>query len=418
MVKTKVILNTGIEIAVLLALFVLPFSKSIVEICIIAGMVLFAVKKLFYDKGLTLMLDRRVGIFLGLFVLANILSLVNTAYPLMSLKALVSKVLKWCVLFLIIADTMTSPRHARRMLMVMIASSVLILFDAYYQYLFSVDILHYPEYYRIFKGESRWITGVCYPTASFPYPADFAVWLNVIFFTFVGVSVLDLARERYLKSRLALCAGIAGIFLFLTNNRGAFIAAFLTMGIFVAVRLRRFAAIIVIALLALGFLTWRVPAVKTMLTSGVLDVRLSFADRTGMWKTGWRIFTEHPVIGNGVNTFFEKFKNARDDRDRGKFGSYAHNCYLQMAADIGLPGVLSFIAFVSAVIVTNLRRARSATGTMPHALVVGLAMGIVTFMVHACVDTNFYSLNLAALFWICLGYLEATGRSCRTITRT
>ena len=129
-----------------------------------------------------------------------------------------------------------------------------------------------------------------------------------------------------------------------------------------------------------------------------------------MWETGWRIYKEHPVMGNGVNTFFEHYRSFRTDADKGR-GSYAHNCLLQMAADIGILGLLSFLIFFSIVVFRNMRRAIVKLSGFEHAFVFGSSLGAIAFLVHSFFDTNLYSLNLAALFWTFLGIVEGAGSS-------
>jgi len=420
MIKTesvRIFLNGAIEFFVLAALFTLPFSKSMLEIFVSLAIAFFFVKKLFIEKGFNLKIDRRSGIMLGLFAAANILSLINSAYFMTSFSALFSKVFKWCLLFIVVADTMGRPAQARRLVWTMVASSILILIDAYYQYLTGYDFLHYPNRYPIFKLHDRWVTGICFPTASFPFPNDFAAWINVFLFTFVALAAFGLTMK---KDKEKIFVDVTGVFLafalFLTNNRGAMIAAVTACVILALMNLKRFLKVIFVIFFAVSLLCWSVPYLNKFVRTGVLGVQLSFQDRVGMWKTGVEVFKQHPVIGNGVNTFFVNFKHFRQDEDKDKFGSYAHNCYLQMASDIGITGLVSFLGFVGFTFYAAVRRVGREIRGFRRALVIGLCLGLLTFLIHAFVDTNLYSLNLAGLFWICMGYLEGTSRSCQEVS--
>jgi O-antigen ligase len=81
---------------------------------------------------------------------------------------------------------------------------------------------------------------------------------------------------------------------------------------------------------------------------------------------------------------------------------YAHNCYLQVAAEIGLFGAGIFIAWLwqlfHRLFALTLTSQRSAA-----ILVSGLTAGLLAFVIQAGVDTNFYSLRQAVLFWTLAG---------------
>ena len=131
-------------------------------------------------------------------------------------------------------------------------------------------------------------------------------------------------------------------------------------------------------------------------------------DRPVMLKNSVEIFKKHPIIGNGLNTFFVEYREIRNDSEKGRRGSYAHNCYLQMAADIGLLGLISFLLFVSAVLAAGFKVLKTVKDPLYYSLILGIGMGLTAFLVHSAGDTNLYSLPLAALFWLSAGVLLAT----------
>ena len=134
----------------------------------------------------------------------------------------------------------------------------------------------------------------------------------------------------------------------------------------------------------------------------------SIRDRSVMWTNGMEIFKRHPVIGNGINTFYNEYMNIRKDEYRGKHGSYAHNCYLQMAADTGLLGLASFLFFAAAVLAVGFKALKIIRDPLCYSLVLGIGLGLVALLVHSAGDTDLYSLPIAALFWLSMGLLLAT----------
>lgn len=126
-----------------------------------------------------------------------------------------------------------------------------------------------------------------------------------------------------------------------------------------------------------------------------------------MWTNSWKVFMKHPVIGNGLNTFYRHYANVREDEYKYKKGSYAHNCYLQMAAETGIVGLTSFLVLLGVFFITSIKRISQLGNNFYAALTTGLLAGIFAFLVHSSTDTNLYSLNLAALFWFSLGLVTA-----------
>lgn len=77
------------------------------------------------------------------------------------------------------------------------------------------------------------------------------------------------------------------------------------------------------------------------------DSRLgSFGKRAELWKTGWKIFLENPVLGVGVGGFNVMAK-ANSERyqvnDFVQRNKYVHNQYLAALATRGVPGLILFL---------------------------------------------------------------------------
>ncbi|MGO8702217.1 MAG: O-antigen ligase family protein [Candidatus Brocadiia bacterium] len=67
--------------------------------------------------------------------------------------------------------------------------------------------------------------------------------------------------------------------------------------------------------------------------------------RYGYWRAGVSIFAEHPLVGIGLDNFADFYaqkKQAEDQEAR-----RAHNDYIQLAAETGLIGILTYLAFLA-----------------------------------------------------------------------
>jgi O-antigen ligase len=411
--KLKSSLDIFIEANILLALFCLPFSKSVIEICVTLAFLAYFTKKIFIEKSTRLKIDKKILIALCLFSFFSVLSIVNSQYLNLSVRAIFSKMFKWVLLFIVVADTVKTKAQLKRVVITMALSCVLILADAaYQQYITGIDFLHYPNRYPVFKMYHRSFGGLTFPTASFPYPNDFAAWLNIYLFTFFSLTIFKFWRIKNIRFPAAGLCLLLFFFLFRTASRGGLAGAAVSFVLTLVINIRKSVFPFVALLLAMIIVFSFVPIARTYFTEEILNVGLSLDDRMYMWSTGWRIFKEHPILGNGINTFFEHFKNFRtDEESRFIRGSYAHNCFLQMASDIGVFGLMSFLAFVVFTIYSNIKRSIKDPSLFKNSFVMGLSLGIVAFLTHSFFDTNLYSLNLAALFWVSMGLVEGFGRN-------
>ncbi len=86
---------------------------------------------------------------------------------------------------------------------------------------------------------------------------------------------------------------------------------------------------------------------------------------------------------------------------------YAHNCYLQMAAETGIFGLLIFLWFVAALLKGAVFKVLKFKDKFLKATLIGIVGGILAYLVHSFVDTHLYSLPLAVLFWAMAGLAAA-----------
>jgi len=119
-----------------------------------------------------------------------------------------------------------------------------------------------------------------------------------------------------------------------------------------------------------------------------------------MWQAAGGMIKDRPLLGHGINTFMANYLTYWVGGERQP--RYAHNCYLQMAAETGALGLVAFLALLWGMGV-QVRRGVRTTTSRERFLLLGLATGLLAFVIHAAVDTDFYSLRQAALFWVLAG---------------
>jgi O-antigen ligase len=145
---------------------------------------------------------------------------------------------------------------------------------------------------------------------------------------------------------------------------------------------------------------WRVT--RDQLTRGT-DFRLQFN------AASVRMIAAEPLVGVGVGQYDRTSTLFLSPQLAWNYGSEnAHNYFLQFAAELGLPGLGLFAAFIGA----GLLRAIRALSMNPHdARLLGAATGIAVFLATCVVSHPLLIDEVAFPFWVQLGLLFALAGS-------
>jgi O-antigen ligase len=306
---------------------------------------------------------------------------------------------------------MDSKAKFKNLLIMVSLSAVIVMIDGFLQhyYLHKDFIRLYPSFkYAAIDHGVRYFPG--FPTGPFPFPNDLSAWMLIVLMPALSLFVWGVKKLRP--------KFILGMFLFpfiflfyLANARSAWLGFLASFFLTVFILSKKLFIVFVILILAAAIILFLLPREKTINILGLSSLQ----DRFYMWRIGWKIFKEHPVIGNGLNTGFHKFREYREDEYRGKKGSYFHNGFLQMAAEIGITGLLIFLSIIVKAFMSALGRASisgivsgrdpSPPSAPARAFTLGLAGGLLAFLVHSFFDTNLQSLPLVILFWFSLALL-------------
>lgn len=134
--------------------------------------------------------------------------------------------------------------------------------------------------------------------------------------------------------------------------------------------------------MALVFVDGRVPALTPLPPAGLQTLDESISDRLTLWRTAWRVFLQHPLVGTGFNTFATV---QAQDPQSALFASYgnAHDNLLSMLSDLGILGPVLLLLVQVAALVALLGWPPSVLGpdrlwrvTFAGAIVVMLIMGL------------------------------------------
>ncbi|HEX9780141.1 MAG TPA: O-antigen ligase family protein [bacterium] len=376
-------------------LFMLPFSKSAVEVgfgLLLAGWLLEHAggeRPLFLHRRSPV---RPVALALAAYVVICGLSWLWSTNPALSIDGWIGKTLEYALFTVFVADVARRPGVATRCGIVLAMSAVVVGLDgAVGQYL-GADPL-------------RGMRSHNYQDMQGPYenPIDLAVYLMTVL---PIVLAQRWSGPRIVRVARWVIVGFLGWCLIETRAEGNWVA--LSAGLlFLAVVDRRLRVPIAWAGAAFGAAAL-VPLVRTGYLASLLTFKTGgIQDRAYMWGTAWEMIKTRPFLGHGLNTFMDNYLAFCVGGER--MPRYAHNCYLQIWAETGLAGLAAVGWLLSGMLRLWARAIRMGRDVVERPMLAGTAAGLVAFMLHAVFDTNFYALRHAALFWILAGL--ACGRA-------
>jgi putative inorganic carbon (HCO3(-)) transporter len=242
-------------------------------------------------------------------------------------------------------------------------------------------------------------------TGPYENPIDLATYLIVTLPLLVSATTQHRGWSRAFWWAVILSATAA---LGRTGAMGAWLALAVGLSVMISCSgpLRR-AGLVILGVLAFGGAVY--VSCREDLASLVSMTDIGTMDRWAMWQAALRMIQERPLLGHGVNTFMANYLSYWVGGEQ--MPRYAHNCYLQVAAETGIPGAVAFLAVLGCLfsrLVVGWRRMASDS----RKLLVGFLAGLLAFVVQAAIDTNFYALRQAALFWslagVALGFAESS----------
>lgn len=115
----------------------------------------------------------------------------------------------------------------------------------------------------------------------------------------------------------------------------------------------------------------------------------STSARLLMWESTIKIALDHPVVGTGWGSFVNYYPAYRFQTENTTWGLYAHNDYLQLAAEGGILALLLQLGVLIGLLLhlkRNLKNANDAANFESAALL----LGVLALFVHANVNFIFY----------------------------
>lgn len=222
------------------------------------------------------------------------------------------------------------------------------------------------------------------------------------------------SKEMGKRIVLGVAVLLMGIVLLLTKSRGGYIAAAAGGLVVVWLSARKrwafaMALVLTVAIVGAGvwFLVGTGKEATPELVEGVTDPN-SWAFRQQVWRAATWMLADFPFTGVGMGLF--------NDVASLLYAFYApqnpgaHNLYLQVGVDLGLPGMIAFLAVLMSMLWmagTAVKTFTQAEDNALRAVAVGALAGIVALMIHGLVDLTMWGTRAAFVPWVVMGLVMA-----------
>lgn len=231
----------------------------------------------------------------------------------------------------------------------------------------------------------------------FPDPHMFSFFVSLSFFVALGYFFWEK------KVTFKILAAVSTILMFLATllsfSRGAYLGI-LTGAIFFSIVYLSHSGYLGKVLIALGAVAiagslFYSSAISQRLVSAFNSREGSNIERIKNWKEAVGIISDYPFFGVGLGNYAVTVDPTAEDRS----SIYAHSLFLDIAAETG---ILSALSFFTLILISAWRNVRNR-----DMLSLGIAAGMIYFLIHGVFDTPIWSPQVMVLFLAML----ATGAS-------
>lgn len=244
-------------------------------------------------------------------------------------------------------------------------------------------------------------------SAMFGHPNALANYMVIVFGLGLGLCAYYLNRPDLRAKSIWICGAtaLALVGIYCSGSRNGLLIAGIQLllfgGLLRPYRYIFWAGLGAIALLTASALIWGVGG--RTLPEAFATVSLRFT----IWRLALEMIPQHPWFGTGLGTFKQLYDPA-DFPVAGDFLPHAHNLWLMLAAEAGVPVALGFTGVVGWI----LGRGTFALVSVPlspnaMALLAGYLTGFGGTAAFAIFDLAFYDGRINILGWLLLGCIQA-----------
>ena len=343
----------------------------------------------------------RLALAAAVYLLVVLFSVIPSEYLSNSLRG-AFRVLRSLLMVLLTVWVVDDGRKFKTVFFCLLGVAFVVGLDACLQGFFGFDLIRR-------EGLTVFRTGWGRVTGPFHHANDFSAYLSLVLFFFIGM-LPHVFRRMNGKARWFYGGGsvLLLVCLLWTYARGAWLAVLATL--FLMVLLRKSRNMFLLLVLGVALVLALSPAMLKVRFASLADLKDgTLTERRLLWEESLEMIRQRPWLGFGVNTYSKVepyFKSNKVYTDN----QYAHNGYLQMAAETGLLGLGSFLLLLSVFFSETARVLPKSKDAFLKSAALSVLLGIVSFLIHSATDTDLQSLRLVSAFWLSMGLTWAAVR--------
>jgi O-antigen ligase len=311
------------------------------------------------------------------------------------------------IMVVIVANSVNTPRALRHVVTVLFIMTILEGFLAYAQKLsggqLGIELVGEPDKVMTQKlntGDVEIRVG-----GTFGHANQLARFLGLVLPLALAVAIAaENKRYRLLAGATLVIGGIA---LVATLSRGAWIGAALGCGlVFFAMILRpalRQRALRGLRLVLLLMIPFVLINLNTFIARFTSRDQGSFATREPMARIALQIIQDHP-LGVGFGNYRQWLPSYGDPAIPFTLQAKVHNMYLLLASELGIAGLIVFLAILGTIWWRGLTLAKQASPEVAM-IGIGIAGGLVAFAIHCLVD--YEEIARVPILWFYFGLVCA-----------
>jgi putative inorganic carbon (hco3(-)) transporter len=299
---------------------------------------------------------------------------------------------RYILLYYLVINNIHSSGQVRRLIWTVLISAAVVAAYGFYQYVHGIDISAF-----------EWVDGAQFPElkvrvfSTMKNPNLLAGFLVVIMAIATGLGLnTRLSSGKMLYFGLVLALGGC---LVLTYSRGAWISVLAVIAVFGVLYSRK--VFWLLALLPVLVMLVGHEVFMERILSIMNPTDTSSTLRLALWESTVAMIGDYPWLGVGWGAYWLVYPEYDFFvLDAGTKIFHAHNMYLHIAAEIGLPGLVTFLAILGGHAYSAFVLVRRATDRWTTGLMLGIFAALLAIAIGGFTDYVLYSIQTAMFFWL------------------
>lgn len=390
-----------LDFAVYWLIILIPFSMAIasapMNVCM--GLLIFS-----YILKKTLRMEwpipkTAINLPLLLFFLITCVSIVYSINFKDTFRGGILRLLSFSFVFLILSCELKNKSHIMKIILSAAAGLILTSINAIWQRFSGYDFMRGYSLFEEFH--------LLRSTASFSDPNTLGIYLSALSPLLLGLSLY------YFKGRnKAVCLFFSLLVLggvLLTYSRPTFLALYLALFFFGLIKKDRLLITALVILTLIGPFLVPAPIKDWARQMNYNPLRLMCNDdRIAIYRNSLNMIRAHPLIGVGANVYMKNYKQYKESPEYNNVVTadylYAHNNFLQMAAELGLPGLAVFIWMLFRLFKECSSIYRRLKDKFLRITQLCLIACLIAFLANGLTESSLYYARLALIFWYLMGF--------------